>query len=184
MTGAADGPPTKLGIRNSARWAPLLFAVALGVLAGIGGYTFSYAKGLSYFSKEPAACANCHIMQREYDSWQKAGHHHTAVCIDCHLPHEFIPKYMAKAENGWRHSKLFTTGGFVEPIEVQAAGRKILQDNCVRCHSSLTAEMRPAAPLSGHDDSLDLPCIHCHWDAGHGDRAGLGGPPKPEAKTQ
>ena len=110
-----------------ARAAPLLLSLALGVLAGIGGYTFSYAKGLSYFSTAPAACANCHIMQTQYDSWQKSSHHHSAVCIDCHLPHDFFPKYVAKAENGWRHSKLFTTGGFVEPIEIKPAGRAILE---------------------------------------------------------
>jgi len=156
---------------------PLLLAVALGALAGIGGYTFSYAKGLSYFSHEPSACVNCHIMQREYDSWQKSGHHHTAVCIDCHLPESFVPKYLTKAENGWRHGKLFTTGGFDEPIEVKAAGRAILQGNCVRCHGALTAQIRAGArPLSAHDDAQNLPCTHCHWDAGHGDRAGLGGP--------
>ncbi len=164
--------------------APVLLAVALGTLAGVGGYTFSYAKGLSYFSHEPAACANCHIMQHEYDSWQKAGHHHAAVCIDCHLPQAFVPKYIAKAENGWRHSKLFTTGGFVEPIEVKGAGRAILQNNCVRCHTALTADMRSSAPLSGHEDAQNLPCVHCHWDAGHGDRAGLGGPLSEKERAQ
>ncbi|RYZ02419.1 MAG: cytochrome c nitrite reductase small subunit [Myxococcales bacterium] len=171
-----DGSPASLG--------PLVLALALGVLAGVGGYTFSYAKGLSYLSTDPKACVNCHIMQREYDSWQKGGHHHTAVCIDCHLPHAFVPKYLAKAENGWRHGKLFTTGGFVEPIEVKAAGRAILQENCVRCHSGLTAELRRVAPLSGHEDAQNLPCTHCHWDAGHGDKAGVGGPLSPSERAQ
>lgn len=157
--------------------APVLLAMTLGVLAGVGGYTFSYAKGLSYLSHDPKACVNCHIMQREYDSWQKSGHHHAAVCVDCHLPESFVPRYLTKAENGWRHGKLFTTGGFVEPIEVKTAGRVVLQDNCVRCHSGLTSQMRSSAPVSGHSDALNLPCVHCHWDAGHGDRAGLGGPP-------
>jgi cytochrome c nitrite reductase small subunit len=163
---------------------PVLLAVALGALAGVGGYTFSYAKGLSYLSTDPRACVNCHIMQREYDSWQKSGHHHAAVCVDCHLPESFVPKYLAKSENGWRHGKLFTTGGFVEPIEVKPAGRQILQDNCVRCHAGLTAEMRRSASVSGHPQSQNLPCIHCHSDAGHGERAGLGGPATPgEQKT-
>lgn len=165
--------------------APLVLALALGVLAGVGGYTFSYAKGLSYLSTDPRACVNCHIMQREYDSWQKSGHHHAAVCIDCHLPESFVPKYLAKAENGWRHGKLFTTGGFVEPIEVKPAGLQILQDNCVRCHGALTADMRRAGPaVSGHADARNLPCIHCHDDAGHGERAGLGGPMSPTERQQ
>jgi len=157
--------------------AALIVAVGLGVLAGVGGYTFSYAKGFSYFSTDPRACANCHIMQRQYDSWQAASHHTSAVCVDCHLPREFVPKYLAKAENGWRHGKLFTTGGFKEPIEVQAMGRKILQNNCERCHEALAFDMHGHgigdATVSPDDH---VQCTHCHWTVGHGVRAGLGGP--------
>jgi hypothetical protein len=40
-----------------------MLAIAFGIFVGIGGYTFRYAEGLSYFSTDPAACANCHIMQ-------------------------------------------------------------------------------------------------------------------------
>lgn len=152
---------------------PVLLAIGVGTAAGLGGYTFSYAKGLSYFSRDPAACANCHIMQSEYDAWQKSSHHHSAVCVDCHLPESFVPKYFAKAENGWRHGKLFTTSGFVEPIEVKVRGREILQANCVRCHRELTAEMRTTENAR---HSTDLPCTHCHAYVGHGARAALGGP--------
>lgn len=162
------------GKGRSLELALLLVAVALGALAGVGGYTFSYAKGLSYLSTDPRACVNCHIMQREYDGWQKASHHTVAVCVDCHLPHSFVPKYLAKAENGWRHGKLFTTGGFVEPIEVKPAGLSILEHNCVRCHAALTAEMRDhgaSVPTQG-----ELSCLHCHSTVGHGEKAGLGGP--------
>ncbi len=151
--------------------APLLLALTLGVLAGVGGYTFSYAKGLSYLSHDPRACVNCHVMQGQYDSWQKSGHHHVAVCIDCHLPHDFFGKWLVKSENGWRHSKLFTTGNFEQPITIKAGGRAVLQESCIHCHSSLTADMRSVAGHAG-----DLECTHCHADVGHGPRAGLGGP--------
>lgn len=157
-----------------------MLAVALGGLAGVGGYTFSYAKGLSYLSSDPRACVNCHIMQPQYDGWQKASHHIAAVCIDCHVPQGFVPKYLVKAENGWRHGKLFTTGGFVEPIQVQAAGRRILEDNCVRCHGALTADMRGHGTSSdggsGDGGKGELSCLHCHSTVGHGQKAGLGGP--------
>jgi cytochrome c nitrite reductase small subunit len=174
------GEPVQRASRTErVRWsvAPLVFAAALGALAGVGSYTFSYAKGLSYLSKDPRACVNCHIMQREYDGWQKASHHTVAVCVDCHLPHDFVPKYLAKAENGWRHGKLFTTGGFVEPIEVKPTGRRILEENCARCHASLTAELRalshPDIATTNHES---FSCLHCHATVGHGEKAGLGGP--------
>jgi cytochrome c nitrite reductase small subunit len=156
---------------RSARILPLLLALCLGVAAGIGGYTFRYAEGLSYFKKDPKACVNCHIMQSQYDAWQKSSHHRVAVCIDCHLPESFIPKYMAKAENGWRHGEKFTTQDFVEPIVVQAKGRAILQENCLRCHGALAHQM--AGDQAAEERLL---CTHCHSGVGHGEKAGLGGP--------
>lgn len=152
---------------NPLAWA---LAVVVGVSAGIGGYTFSYAKGLSYFSTEPSACANCHIMQRQLESYRDSSHHGNAVCIDCHLPHDFVPKYLAKAENGWRHSKEFTAQTFAEPIAIKPEGRRILQKNCERCHAALVDAMHD--PRAG--DAPD--CTHCHAGAGHGERAALGGP--------
>jgi cytochrome c nitrite reductase small subunit len=155
-----------------ARTLPLVLAVLVGVAAGIGGYTFRYAQGLSYFKTDPKACVNCHIMRPEYDAWQAGSHHTAAVCIDCHLPHEFVPKYLAKAENGWRHGEKFTAQDFVEPIVVQRRGREILQENCVRCHGGLVHDM-----LADSDEPrAQLECIHCHAGVGHGEKAGLGGP--------
>jgi cytochrome c nitrite reductase small subunit len=151
------------------RWLVFL-AVSVGMAAGAAGYTFRYAEGLSYFSTDPRACVNCHIMQPQYDAWQKSSHHAVAKCIDCHLPHAFLAKYVAKAENGWRHGERFTTQRFEEPIFVQARGREILQENCVTCHEALTAEMR------GAPHSRESSCVHCHAGVGHGERAGLGGP--------
>jgi cytochrome c nitrite reductase small subunit len=156
---------------NSARMLPLVLAVCLGIVAGIGGYTFRYAEGLSYFKTDPQACVNCHIMQPEYDAWLKSSHHQVAVCIDCHLPHDFFAKYLAKAENGWRHGQKFTTQKFVEPIVVQAKGRAILQENCQHCHQQLAHQIS-----GGVAAAEQLPCVHCHFGVGHGEKAGLGGP--------
>ncbi len=69
-----------------------IIALLTGALAGISVFTFHYAEGFSYFSTDPAACANCHIMQSQYDSWQKASHHGLATCVDCHLPHQGLAK--------------------------------------------------------------------------------------------
>ena len=33
-------------------------ALAIGAVAGLGGFTFVYAKGGSYLGNDPAACAN------------------------------------------------------------------------------------------------------------------------------
>ena len=159
-----------------------LFSVGLGALVGIGGYTFVYAEGLSYFKTDPRACVNCHIMQPQYDGWQKSGHHTVAVCVDCHLPQEFVHKYLVKTENGWRHGKMFTTGNFQQPIEVKPAGQMVLQANCVRCHADLTADMRAAnqAHSTNQSHSGEIQCVKCHSDVGHGGRSGIGGPLRPD----
>lgn len=167
MTSPGDSAPSG---RSAHRW-PIIVAIAMGILLGVGGFTFSYAEGLSYFSTDPAACANCHIMRPQYDGWQKASHHTAATCVDCHLPIAFIPKYMAKATNGWYHSKGFTLQDFHEPIRIKAANSASLQENCVRCHAGMVHELTVGA-RSDHDA---VQCVHCHATVGHGDQAGLGG---------
>ena len=47
----------------------VLLAGLVGLVAGIGLFTFDYGEGLSYFSTDPRACANCHIMNDQYASW-------------------------------------------------------------------------------------------------------------------
>lgn len=153
--------------RRAAR--PVLWSAA--VLVGLGTFTFGYGEGHSYLSNTPETCANCHIMQPQLDSYRKAGHHTVAVCVDCHLPHDFLGKWTAKVRSGWNHSVAFTTGRFAEPIVLKPSSSRILRENCVACHGGLVHDL-----LSGGD----LRCVHCHRAAGHGELAGLGGPERGE----
>lgn len=150
------------------RLAPALAAGALGLTAGLGAVTFDYAEGLSYLSEDPRACVNCHIMRPQYDSWQKSSHHAVATCAGCHLPTTFPGKYVAKARNGWNHSRAFTLQDFPEPILITPPNARILQDNCLRCHSEL---LHDASAAMGEPR-----CVACHADVGHGETLGLGGP--------
>ncbi len=152
-------------------WLLVLLAVVTGIAAGVGGYTMVYAEGLSYMSSDPKVCANCHIMNSQYDSWQKSSHHTVAGCVDCHLPHDFVGKWMAKAINGWHHSKGFTMQDFHEPIAIKPPNSRILQANCLACHGDLVHD---AAAETGRPG--EFTCVHCHQTVGHGVSAGLGGP--------
>jgi cytochrome c nitrite reductase small subunit len=143
-----------------------LLAGVAGALLGIGVFTFRYAEGLSYFSTDPRACKNCHIMNEEYDSWTKGVHHAVAKCIDCHLPHEFVPKYLAKASNGYHHSKGFTFQDFHEPILIKPRNAAILQENCLRCHGDFVNDIVRGSATQGDA----VPCVHCHRNVGHGAR--------------
>jgi cytochrome c nitrite reductase small subunit len=93
-----------------------LLSTLIGVAMGVGVYTFVYAKGYSYLTDNPASCANCHIMNEQYDAWLKSSHRSAATCNDCHTPHNFIGKYATKASNGLWHSFYFQAAGlFAEP---------------------------------------------------------------------
>ncbi len=139
----------------------LIVAAAVGLVLGLGAFTFDYAEGTSYFSTDPRACANCHVMQDQFDSWQKSSHHATAGCVDCHLPKDFFAKYLAKAENGYWHSKGFTFMDFHEPIMIKPKNAQILHENCLRCHDQFVHTI-----LEGvSEDSLR--CTKCHVDVGH-----------------
>ena len=161
-----------LGASAGARRAWRVLAVLLGAGLGIGAFTFHYAHGTAYLSTDPKQCMNCHIMQPQFDSWQKASHHVAATCVDCHLPQSGIEKYVAKGVNGFNHSKAFTLQDFPEPIRITPRNAAILQANCLRCHGDLVHEQVAGATT----DRDAIRCVHCHRTVGHGDPTGLGGP--------
>ena len=143
----------------------LLLAIAaglVGVLGGLGAFTFTYGKGASYLSSNPDACVNCHIMRDQYASWTASSHSAQAGCVDCHLPHGPVTKWISKAENGWFHSVGFTLQNFPEPIRIKPRNRAIVQRNCVGCHADMVHEMLPV-----HDGDEPVECMHCHLDVGH-----------------
>ena len=137
--------------------------VVIGAAAGLGIYTFAYARGWSYMTNDPEACANCHVMNEQYDGWLKASHRSVATCNDCHTPHNFVGKYYTKAKNGFWHSFYFTTQSFPEPIRATASSRKITEAACRRCHEAIVQAMGTPA----HAGSTDISCIRCHGSVGH-----------------
>jgi len=151
----------RMGLRV---WAIVAAALgcAAGVPGGVGAYTFWYARGASYLTNDPAACANCHVMQSYYDGWLKSSHHKAAVCNDCHTPHDFFGKYLTKAINGHNHSVAFTLGGFHEPIQITPRNHAITEEACRRCHADIVQAI-DRTPAHGSE----LSCTNCHRNAGH-----------------
>ena len=145
-----------------ARIGLILVALTVGLAAGIGAYTFVYARGASYFMNDPAACVNCHIVREQYDGWIASSHRAVAGCNDCHTPHALVPKYATKALNGFWHSFYFTTGSFHAPIRINARNRAVTEGACRHCHAVIVHAI-DAAPKAGGA----LACIHCHNSVGH-----------------
>src|SRR5262245_38964564 len=147
---------------RSAAWLVVASAL-LGAAAGLGLYTFAYAKGGSYLTNDPAACANCHVMNEQYDGWLKGSHRSVAVCNDCHVPHDLVGKYYTKARNGFWHSFYFTTQSFHEPIQATAKSRAIAEARCRECHGPVVQAMGTPS----HAGSDEVSCIRCHGSVGH-----------------
>lgn len=143
-----------------------LFAVALtlGLVVGLGVFTFGYGEGAAYLTSDPAACMNCHVMRGHFDSWVKSSHHAVAVCNDCHLSHHPIGKWITKADNGFFHSLAFTTGNFPDPIRIKPRNRRVTQAACRYCHADFLHEQLIV------DEGDALLCIRCHADVGHAQR--------------
>ena len=145
----------------------IIIGVAFGVAVGIGGFTFIYAKGYSYLTNDPGACANCHIMQEQFSGWVKSSHRSVAVCNDCHTPHDFVGKYYTKATNGFWHSYYFTTNTFHEPIQIGERNRRVTERACRSCHEQITSAIDAHAGGGEGGDESALSCIRCHRNVGH-----------------
>lgn len=140
----------------------VVLGLALGLPAGLGTYTFVYARGWSYLTSDPAACANCHVMRGHLDAWSRSSHHAVAVCNDCHAPHDLIGKYATKASNGYHHSLAFTTGRFHEPIQITESNRRVTEAACRSCHADIVQQIDTV-----HARGERVSCIRCHANVGH-----------------
>lgn len=166
---------TRSGRGRSQKWLIAMTAILFGIAAGLGGFTFVYAKGYSYLTSDPAACANCHIMDDHFSAWLKSTHRAAAGCNDCHTPHNFFGKWLVKAKNGFWHSFYFTTGNFPYPIRITEANHEIVERACRDCHERMTAfvdhPVLAAAAGSGSQGELmdpqPLSCTRCHRYVGH-----------------
>jgi cytochrome c nitrite reductase small subunit len=140
-------------------------AVIAGAAIGLGSYTFIYARGYSYLTNDPAACANCHIMRDHFDAWTRSSHRSVATCNDCHTPPGLIPKYVTKATNGLWHSFYFTVGGFPDPLRITPRNQAVTEQACRKCHAELTDSIEGPRLASSHQSSLV--CTSCHNTVGH-----------------
>jgi cytochrome c nitrite reductase small subunit len=143
-------------------------AVLSGIVGGVGSYTFIYAKGFSYMTNDPGACANCHIMNDHYRAWSRSSHHAVAVCNDCHTPHDLTGKYTTKAINGFNHSLAFTTGWYEENLIITERNTRVTENSCRHCHERIAESIdhgsRQGVRLKSEDR---LSCIRCHSEVGH-----------------
>lgn len=159
--------------KKSSSFISSVFIILLVVVVILACYTFYNAKGFSYFSNDPEACNNCHIMNEVFNDYLSAPHSQKtagqprATCNDCHLPHDFVSKWIAKAQSGVGHAYAFTFKLDDLPTNLSAnkSSKQMVQDNCVRCHIEYAQNAVNATTIPGHNDALN--CVSCHESVGH-----------------
>jgi cytochrome c nitrite reductase small subunit len=149
-----------MGIRSSffdrAGLMRICGVVAL-VLIAVGLYVSFGPPGLYAKSGSPEFCAQCHVMEAEYENWFHNGGHRRSKCIDCHLPNDNMMRHLTwKGYVGMWDAYVFYSGRVPETIELSASGAVLLQENCRRCHEETVAKINE-----------DRNCWQCHRRLSH-----------------
>ncbi len=144
--------------------------IAAGILVGLGIFAFYLGKAHLYLSDKPEACVNCHIMAPQYATWNHSSHREKAHCNDCHVPHNnVVNKYYFKANDGLRHSTLFTLRMERQVIRILEPGARVVQNNCIRCHEKLLVDPKLEASVAMYREVREgKRCIDCHQEVPHG----------------
>lgn len=136
----------------------LTFVVSLGF--------FAWATDApAYVGKKPETCNNCHVMDAAYENWFHAPHARWATCSDCHIPHDnFVSYWFYKGKSGLRDVYSFVTVSYPPLIRANEETKRIVQENCIRCHlDTVEGIVTTAMPL-------DRRCWDCHRTVAHGAR--------------
>lgn len=144
--------------------------VLCGLIAGLGFYVLNVSNAVSYLSDDPRTCMNCHVMTAEYITWDHSSHRNVASCNDCHVPHNnVVNKYYFKAKDGLYHASVYTLRMEPQVITMREPSAKVVQQNCIRCHSNQVADAKMLDWVEGHkEDRFERRCWECHRETPHG----------------
>jgi cytochrome c nitrite reductase small subunit len=86
------------------------------------------------------------------------------------VPHNNIfSHYFFKAKDGMRHASIFALRWEPQVIFIHQAGREVVHQNCIRCHSPLLLDPKLVSAVenqTGH--ATDRVCWECHREVPHG----------------
>lgn len=153
-----------------------IVSVVLAVLCF--AYMLELSKVFSYFSDNPKACINCHVMNTHYATWQHSSHARAANCLDCHADNSgVINKYIAKAIDGYNHGTAFSFDLYGDSIKISDTGAKRTQQNCINCHSELVSNVINGGDINHGKEDVGVigarKCWECHKGIPHGEFRGF-----------
>jgi nitrate/TMAO reductase-like tetraheme cytochrome c subunit len=182
--------PSRLWRKPRSRWLLgipiggfLLFAI--GVLVWLGFESALRASNTLQF------CTSCHEMRDNMQpEYEKSPHFKNqagvrAICSDCHVPHEFLPKMRAKMAATINELPKHFMGTVSSKEKFSAARLAMAEDvwakmkatdsrECRNCHSieAMDVSLQDPSAAKKHDKARMLArhetCIDCHKGIGHG----------------
>ncbi len=156
-------------IKPFGKWR-LPVAIISGIFFGLLFYLFFVSNAVSYLSDNPETCINCHIMVPQYATWSHSAHREQTNCNECHVPQDnFFRKYAFKAKDGIRHATIFTLRTEPQVIKIKPAGKKVVEQNCKRCHNYLNSNIQLFEKQHQQvNDVGHVKCWDCHRYTPHG----------------
>ncbi len=144
--------------------------ISIAIFSGLFSFVVYTSNAPSYLSDSPKTCVNCHIMAPQYATWMHSSHRQYANCNDCHVPHNnVVNKYYFKAKDGMRHATIFTLRNEPQVIQIKNAGKGVVQQNCIRCHTDLVTDIKMnTIQPEFHTNREDRSCWECHREVPHG----------------
>ena len=137
----------------------------LKCLAGgfiLGAATIGVVQFALHASGNPTFCGQCHSMKHEAETFAMSVHRNQD-CVECHLPHDNTAHYLfEKGRTGMVDMYHEAMRDYPNRIKLDADARKMVAENCVRCHGA-TMSYVETAPEGTQDD-----CLKCHNKVAHG----------------
>jgi cytochrome c nitrite reductase small subunit len=140
------------------------------IVIGIGVVVVLLALGafgpgaITAVGAEPNFCATCHVMDKNVSSFKasESAHHGVLSCTDCHLPNggAGLEGWTSHYSTGIRHVSTTVQGKTPASLELTEEARKILVDNCVRCHAGQEHIQQNGRTA----------CLTCHANDPHGEK--------------
>ena len=151
-----------------------------GVALGFFFLNIGASRLWTYLGNDAATCNNCHIMSAAYKSWERDAHSKWTTCKDCHTPQNSkLAELLFDAQDGIHHASVLLRNKQPDAPRPLMPATKVIQQNCVRCHTQLTTEFVKAGKATSEDieHGNQRVCWDCHRHVPHTKISGLNSAP-------